>query len=364
MDKKPQTTEKESVQLPLVALVGPTNAGKSTLFNRLTGSWQAITAREESTTRDRIYGEVEWQGHKFNIVDTGGFIETDNSHFSAPTRTNEPESEEKELYKKIKSQTLQAVEEADIILFVYDVTLGISVADKKFINNVRKDKNIWLIANKVDSQERREQLEDYQFLGLPTAQISSISGKGVGDLLELLTDQFPASIPNIPRQLIVALIGRPNVGKSTLLNALTQSDRAVVSPVAGTTRDIVTGELTIDGKKYLLADTAGVRRRGRITRGPEDFSVKRTLAAISQAAAVLVLLDATEGTTRGDLHLIYFAHAMKKPVLIILNKIDLVQSKQVPYYRYLSKFDHVVISATKKENTEKVIDWIKAKVPV
>lgn len=363
MDKKTQTTDKQSTQLPLVAIVGPTNAGKSTLFNRLTGSWQAITAREESTTRDRIYGEVEWQGHKFNIIDTGGFVETDSS-LSSKAVAKDSISEEEELYGKIKTQTLLAVEEADVILFVYDATVGLTVADKKFVNKIRQHKDIWLVANKVDSQSRREQLEDYQFLGLPTAQISSISGKGVGDLLESLTSHLPVTNVNIPHQLIIALVGRPNVGKSTLLNALTKSDRAVVSPVAGTTRDIVTGEMVIDGNKYLLADTAGVRRRGKIARGPEDFSVKRTLAAISQAAAVLVLLDATEGTTRGDLHLIYFAHAMKKPVLLILNKIDLVENKQVPFYRYLNKFEHVVVSALRQENTEKVIDWIKTNVPV
>jgi len=340
-----QTSKTPSRSLPLVALVGPTNAGKSTLFNRLTSSWQAITAKEESTTRDRIYGEVDWQTHKFDIVDTGGLVEDDS-----------------DLYRRIKEQTLQAVEEADLILFIFDALVGLKPSDQQFLNRLRQTKTVWLVANKMDSQKRREHLETYDYLQLPTFSVSALGGKGVGDLLEELSKVLPRVEPIITQEPIIALIGRPNVGKSTLLNALTKTNRAVVSPVAGTTRDIVTGELIIEDKKYLLADTAGVRRRGRISRGPEDFSVKRTLATISQSDGVLVLIDATEGTTRGDLHLIYFAHALKKPLLIIVNKIDLVPEKNVPYYRYLNKFPHLVISALQQENTNKVIDWIKENV--
>ncbi len=335
-----------STGLPLVALIGPTNAGKSTLFNRLTGSWQAVTAKEVSTTRDRIYGEVEWQGNRFSLVDCGGLAADDS-----------------ELYQQIHAQMLRAVEEADIVLFVFDATLGLEPHDLQFVNRLRAKKTVWLIANKVDSQKRFDTLSTYDYLKLPSYPVSASTGKGVGDMLEALTEALPPSSVEKSTTPIIALVGRPNVGKSTLLNALTKTTRAVVSPVAGTTRDIVTGSITIDGAEYLLADTAGVRRRGRIELGPESFSVKRTLAAISQASIVLVLLDATEGTTRGDLHLIYYAKALEKPILLVLNKIDLVPAKQVPFYRYLNKFPHVAISAKESTHITDILDWIRETAP-
>ncbi len=345
MKNTPSAIAKKPDSLPLVALIGPTNAGKSTLFNRLTGSWQAITAREESTTRDRIYGEVIWQGRRFDVIDTGGLAEDDS-----------------DLYKRILSQTLEAVNEADVIVFVYDGLVGMTPRDKQFVSKLRATKPVYLVANKMDSLKRHNETESLDYLGLPFFKLSGASGKGVGDLLEDLSKSLPRVEVDKSTEPIIALVGRPNVGKSTLLNTITKSDRAVVSPVAGTTRDIVTSQITIDGRDYLLADTAGVRRRGRIDRGPEDFSVKRTLAAISSARAVIILVDATEGTTRGDLHLIYFAHQINKPLLIVINKIDLVRDKNVPYYKYLSKFPHEVISALNGENVEKILDWIRDNV--
>lgn len=340
MNTNPKTTE-NILNMPLVALIGPTNAGKSTLFNRLTGSWQAVTAKEVSTTRDRIYGEVEWQGRRFSLVDCGGLA-----------------TDESELYQQIYSQMLQAVDEADIVLFVFDAKTGLTPSDLQFLKRLRSKKTLWLLANKMDSQKHFETLSTYDYLQLPSFPISATSGKGVGDMLEALTDALPPTEGATHPKPIIALVGRPNVGKSTLLNALTKSNRAVVSPIAGTTRDIVTGLLTLDGSEYLLADTAGIRRRGKIAVGPESFSVKRTLAAVSQADAVLVLIDATEGTTRGDLHLIYFAKALEKPILIVLNKIDLVPAKQVPFYKYLNKFPHVAISAKNNENIEELLNWL------
>jgi GTP-binding protein len=267
------------------------------------------------------------------------------------------------MYQQIHQQTLLAVEEADIVLFVFDAVEGMTPTDLQFLKRLRAKKIVWLLANKVDSHKRFETLSTYEYLQLPSFPVSATSGKGIGDMLEALSEALPKSENTIREQPIIALIGRPNVGKSTLLNALTQTDRAVVSPVAGTTRDIVTGSLKIDDKEFLLADTAGVRRRGRIEVGPESFSVKRTLAAISQANAVLVLLDASEGTTRGDLHLIYFAKALEKPILLVLNKIDLVPAKQVPFYRYLNKFPNVAISAKDGENIEEILDWVRENVP-
>lgn len=329
---------------PLVAIIGPTNAGKSTLFNRLTGSWLAITAREESTTRDRVYGEVEWQGHSFGLVDTGGLA-----------------SDESELYKLIHSQTLQAVNEADLILFVYDSGEGLQGQAKEFLNSLRGKKTMWLVANKVDSFNKQEKIEKLTGLGLPYYEISAATGRGTGDLLDDITHFLPRSAPVKHSLPMIALVGRPNVGKSTLLNALTKSDRSVVSPVAGTTRDIVTDEITINNQRYLLADTAGVRRRGQITMGPESFSVKRTLTAISQSDAVLVLVDATIGTTRGDMHLVFYATELNKPVLLVFNKTDLLEEQLTYFKKHLQKkFAHVAISAKEGTNISQVADWITA----
>ena len=332
-----------SNDLPLVAIIGPTNAGKSTLFNRLTGSWMAITAREESTTRDRVYGEVDWQGHLFGLVDTGGLA-----------------SDESELYRLIHSQTVHAVEEADLILFVYDSGEGLQGGAKEFLNSLRGKKTIWLVANKVDSFNKQEKIEKLTGLGLPYYEVSAATGRGTGDLLDDVTHFLPRATVEKHVLPMIALVGRPNVGKSTLLNSLTNSDRSVVSPVAGTTRDIVTDEVTIGSDRYILADTAGVRRRGQITIGPEAFSVKRTLTAISQSDAVLVLVDATIGTTRGDMHLVYYAQELKKPVLLVFNKTDLLKEHATYFRKHLrEKFEHVAISAKDSQNIELVANWIK-----
>lgn len=348
MNNVSQTTE-----LPLVALIGPTNAGKSTLFNRLTGSWQAVTAHEQSTTRDRVYGEVEWQATKFYLVDTGGLIET--------SRNLEGESDNtSEIYQSIKAQTLKAVEEADLILFVYDAREGVSPVDRQFLDTLRGRKEVMLVANKVDSLQVENTMEEPTYLGFQVEKVAATTGRGTGDLLETICSKLPKTVIEPSKIPIVAIIGRPNVGKSTLLNALTQSERAVVSPLAGTTRDVVTEKLVIEDKTLLLADTAGIRRRGKIGVGIENFSVKRALQAINAASAVLVLVDSTEGTTRGDLHLIYFAHQLKKPILVVFNKIDLIDNpEKVLFHSHLDKFERVSISAKESTNLSSLVNWLK-----
>ena len=338
-------------ELPLAAIIGPTNAGKSTLFNRITGTPQAITAREESTTRDRVFGDVEWQNNQFIAVDTGGLV-----------------SDRSELDRAIKAQMFSAIEEADLILFVYDARVGLQPQDQQFLDFLRRGKVIWLIANKVDSTAIDQQVTNLEYLGLPFHKISAVSGRGVGDLLEAICRALPESA--ISQELeansdlidpVVALVGRPNVGKSTLLNALTKTDRAVVSPIAGTTRDIVTAELTLGNQKMLLADTAGVRRRGKIKVGVEKFSVKRTLAAINYANIVVVVVDAQEGTTRADLHLIYFAAQAQKPVLVVFNKSDLIGDRPITFHHHIDRFDRLITSALTGEGLDEVLNWIEKK---
>lgn len=335
--------KKEINGIPIVALVGPTNAGKSTLFNRLTGSWQAVTAKEESTTRDRVYGEVNWQGNDFTLVDTGGLVD-----------------DESELYQKIYQQTLAAIEEADLVLFVYDAREGLVGQSKQFLDKLRGKKPMWLISNKVDSIEQEQRIVRLDSLGLPYYEVSASTGRGSGDLLEEISYYLPRTKLTPHTLPIIALAGRPNVGKSTLLNALVEEERAVVSPIAGTTRDVVTAKLDLNGKEYLLADTAGVRRRGRIDRGIETFSVRRTLTAVAQASSVIVVIDATQGTTRGDMHLLYYAQELKKPTLLVINKMDLVNDKPMWFHKHVAKrFESIQISALEHTNIPAVAQWIE-----
>ena len=256
---------------------------------------------------------------------------------------------------------------ADLVFNAPGVTLaalfapehGLTGTEKQFLDSLRGKKTVWLVANKIDSLAMEQKVEKLEGIGFPYHEVSAVTGRSCGDLLEEVAKTLPdIKLPELTMP-VIALVGRPNVGKSTLVNALTKTDRAVVSPVAGTTRDIVTAELTLDGKTYLLADTAGVRRRGQIEAGAEKFSVKRTMTAIAQSSAVLVLIDSTIGTTRGDLHLIYFAHQLKKPTLLVFNKIDLLKTDVTVQHKHTGKFDQVAISALNSEGVEDIADWIK-----
>ena len=342
----PEKDNLTSNNLPLVALVGPTNAGKSTLFNRLTGGYQAVTAKEEATTRDRVYGLGNWQNRYFNLVDTAGLVDETGG-----------------LHALSREQMEVAAKEADLILFAYDGRGGLTQAIKDQLNIFRKTGRVWLVANKVDSYEVEEKLKSEDHLGLPFYVISARTGRRVGDLADDLIEKLkaPTTLPKHNKPMI-ALLGRPNVGKSTLLNALTETDRAIVSTIPGTTRDVVTANLEIDGDDYLVADTAGVRRRGKIVVGAELFSLKRTANAIAESDAVLILIDAAEGTTRGDLHMLDFAKDLRKPILLVFNKADLLdESGFTKMHPFLQKYDQVSISALNRTGLEQIIDWIKEK---
>ena len=337
VETPPQTTKPKK---PTIVLVGFTNVGKSTLFNRLLGRQIAVTALEENTTRDRIIGDAEWQNKQFTLVDTGGLLDDKNSFSDL-----------------ILKQTDKAIADADIILFVFNGREKITPNENRLISQLRKTKNIWLVANKIDSIQILEKTTDYKFLGLPFYQISALSGKGVGDLVEDLTKNITHEELNDNQDLpLISIVGRPNVGKSTLMNALIKDERSVVSDIPGTTRDPVLGKLQLKNNQFQIADTAGVRRRGKIEVGIEKFSVERTEKTIEQSKVVIVVIDAIEGFTRGDLHLIFKARDLKKPVLIAVNKMDL--KPDFSPNRHVKNVEVVAISAKEQIGLENIKTWL------
>ena len=314
---------------PMVALVGRPNVGKSTLFNRLVGGRVAVTHEIPGTTRDRLHGESFWNGMTFQVIDTGG-IEV---YQPAGSRDESPLAEgSADFINEIKEQAMIAIAGADVIILVVDVQSGVTAADEAIAEILRRsDKPILVAANKMD--DRRHEEETYDFYGLGLAAvigISAIHGIGVGDLLDeavremrLLAKSFDDEDED--DHLKIAIVGRPNAGKSTLLNRLVGEDRAIVSPVAGTTRDAIDTDITWFGEKITLIDTAGIRRRGRIRAGVEKFSVIRAMKAISRADLALLMIDAELGVTEQDEHIAGYVIEEYKSLVIVVNKWDAVE---------------------------------------
>lgn len=303
---------------PIVAIVGRPNVGKSTLFNRLIGERRAIVEDEPGTTRDRVYGTTDWRGLEFTIVDTGGLqdeqeIVTSQLH---------------DIARRTREQANTAIDEADVILLMVDAKAGITAGDHEVADILRRaDKPTILVANKADNPARRESAVEFYELGLgePFA-ISSLHGTGTGDLLDQIVEALPhfeeeeeTEGPNI------AIVGRPNVGKSRLLNALLGEERAIVSDVPGTTRDSLDTQLEWAGQPLTLIDTAGIRRRGRVESGIEQYSVLRSMRAIDRSDVVLLVIDSTEPFTAQDLHIAGYIEEQKKGLVVVMNKWDLVQ---------------------------------------
>ena len=306
---------------PIVAIVGRPNVGKSTLFNRLVGERQAIVQDQPGTTRDRVYGTADWLGVEFTLIDTGGMQDDDE----LPPDTSEAETI---IARQTRDQANSAISEADVIVFIVDAKAGPSASDAEIADLLRRtDKPTLLAANKADSAARRDMVFEFYELGLgePIA-ISAYHGNGTGDLLDKIVENLPDAEPEEategPR---IAIVGRPNVGKSSLLNALLGQERAIVSDVAGTTRDSLDTELTWKGQPLTLIDTAGIRRRGRVEQGIERFSVMRSMRAIDRADVVLLLIDATEDFTAQDLHIAGYVEEQKKGLVVVVNKWDLVE---------------------------------------
>lgn len=310
--------------LPVVSIVGRPNVGKSTLFNRLIGERKAIVHDSSGVTRDRHYGDVFWNGRDFKIVDTGGYVPDD------------PDL----MLTGIREQVEYAIRESDVILFLVDVETGISELDKSVAKLLRPFKDrVLLVANKADNANKALHASEFYELGFDDLlTVSSVSGMGTGDLLDKIVDKFSdvtdeeENIPEIPK---IAIIGRPNVGKSSLLNALLKNERSIVSEMAGTTRDTINSILTYDDRNYVLIDTAGLRKRTRVKESVEFYSTLRSFKAIRESDVVLLLIDAIQGFEAQDIKVLREAEKFNKGIILVINKWDLVEKDQNLFKEYV-----------------------------
>ncbi|MGB7340557.1 MAG: ribosome biogenesis GTPase Der [Phototrophicaceae bacterium] len=314
---------------PIVALVGRPNVGKSTLFNRLVGERKAVTHDIPGTTRDRLQGETFWNGIDFHIVDTGGI----EIYQPKGVRDESPLAEgSKDFISEIKTQALIAIEEADAIIMLVDNQHGVTGADETIGEILRRtDKPVVVAANKADSRKGHEDALDFYSLGVgQVIPISAIHGLGVGDMLDVLIEHLREIISTFPNDdddeehMKIAIVGRPNAGKSTLLNKMIGQERMIVSPVAGTTRDAIDTTIQWHGEPVTIIDTAGIRRRGRVEPGVEQFSVIRAMDAIERSDVAILLIDGELGVTDQDEHIAGYVLDKYKSIVIVVNKWDAV----------------------------------------
>lgn len=339
---------------PIVAIVGRPNVGKSTLFNRLVGERRAIVHETPGTTRDRLYGMSEWNGREFTVVDTGGiaFDEVD------------------EVNQGIMAQAREAIDRADVIVFVVDSISGPTSTDFDVAELLRQtDKPVILAANKADNLARSFDAVEFYQLGMGELfAISAIHGTGTGDLLDDVVERLPseAAVPEEQSDLRLAIVGRPNVGKSSLVNVLAGEHRVMVSEIPGTTRDAVDTMIQHKGKSILLVDTAGIRRRGKIEQGIEKYSVIRAVQAVERADVAALVIDTSEGITAQDTHVAGYVLEAAKGMLVVANKWDLVTKdtnttdEYTRELRYALKFaDYVPIiftSAITKQRVGRILE--------
>lgn len=325
---------------PIVALVGRPNVGKSTLFNRLVGERMAVTDEIPGTTRDRLMGDCVWNGVNFRVIDTGG-IEV---YQPKGTRDESPLAEgSADFIPQIKEQALLAVNEADVIVMVVDIEHGITAADENIAEILRRsNKTVVVAANKADDLKHVDSAIEFYGLGLgQVVAVSAIHGLGTGDMLDAITAELKEFENNWgddepDEQLKIAIVGRPNAGKSTLLNKLIGEDRVITSDVAGTTRDAIDMTIRWHGQDVTLIDTAGIRRRGRIEPGPEKFSVIRAFKAIERCNVAVLVVDAEEGVTEQDEHIAGYVIDEYKSLLIVVNKWDAVEKDAFTQNEFLA----------------------------
>ncbi|TDF99330.1 ribosome biogenesis GTPase Der [Paenibacillus piri] len=338
---------------PVVAIVGRPNVGKSTIFNRIIGDRLAIVEDMPGVTRDRLYGRGEWLDHQFSVIDTGG-IEIDGDD---------------EMLKSIRVQAELAIEEADVIVFMVDGKAGVTPADSEVAELLfRSKKPVVLAVNKIDNIRRTDDIYEFYSLGFGTPYgISGSHGTGIGDLLDEVVEHFPSSKEDEYGEEVirVALIGRPNVGKSSLVNTILGEERVIVSNVAGTTRDAIDTPFEKDGQKYVVIDTAGMRKRGKVYENTEKYSVMRAMKAIERADVVLVLINGEEGIIEQDKHIAGYAHEAGKAAVFVVNKWDVVEKDEKTMQQFTQKIrDHFLfmtyapilfLSAKTKQRVHKLL---------
>lgn len=336
----------------IVAIVGSPNVGKSTIFNRLIGERHAIVDDEPGITRDRLYGRVEWMGHQFSLIDTGG-IEIVNRPFQ----------------EQIRMQAEIAINEADIIVFVVDGRLGITTDDHVVTGMLRKVKKpIIFVVNKIDEGAHIANAHEFYGLGLGEPLIVSGShGIGIGDLLNEIIKNLPEDKDELEEeQITFCVVGRPNVGKSSLTNAILNQDRVIVSDISGTTRDSIDTPFKRNEQSYLVIDTAGLKKRGKIYESIDKYSAIRALKAIERSEIVLLVLDGKQGITEQDKHVIEYATDLHKAIIIVVNKWDIVEKETNTMaqfkkrirdeYKFLDYAPVVFVSALKKQRLDTLFD--------
>lgn len=340
----------------IVAIVGRPNVGKSTLFNRLTETREAIVDEVSGVTRDRNYGVSNWNGIDFSVIDTGGYVQNSEDIFE----------------EEINKQVLLAIEEADVILFMVDVTCGIHELDSAVASLLRRvDRKVLLVVNKVDNGERLLDANEFYNLGLGDYfALSSMNGSGTGELLDEVVKCLPAEesevMPDLPR---IAIVGRPNVGKSSLVNSLLGEERNIVTPLAGTTRDSIYTRYNKFQHDFLLVDTAGLRKKGKVSEDIEFYSVMRAVKTIENSDICLLLLDATRGIEAQDMNILSLIQKNNKGMIVLVNKWDLInkennttklfendiREKTAPFTDYPILF----ISAINKQRIHKVLELVE-----
>ena len=343
----------------IVAIVGRPNVGKSTLFNRLTKTRHAIVSEEAGTTRDRQYGKCEWTGQEFSVIDTGGWVVNSDDIFE----------------EEIRKQVALATEEADVILFLVDVQTGVTDLDEQVAAILRRSKKpVILVVNKADNNQDIYQAAEFYSLGLDEPYcISAATGSGTGDLLDLILSKFPkktaedSTDPNIPR---IAVVGRPNVGKSSLVNAFIGEDRHIVTEIAGTTRDSIYTRYDKFGFDFYLVDTAGIRRKSKVSEDLEFYSVMRSIRSIENSDVCILMIDATRGIEGQDLNIFQLIQRNQKSIVVVVNKWDLVPDKDTKVMKTMEEairtrmapftdFPIIYASALTKQRIFKVLETAK-----
>ncbi len=344
------------MKIPIVVIVGRPNVGKSTLFNRLVGRREAIVDDVSGVTRDRNYGEVEWAGKKFELMDTGGYVPDSTDLFE----------------RAIREQVEIAINQADAIIFLVDVRAGITPVDEEIARILRNSgKKYFLLANKVDSEKYEPMAAEFYRFGVDIIyDVSAIVGRKIGDFLDDLTGDFPdTDNESVDPRMKVAVVGRPNVGKSSLTNALLGYDRSIVTDIPGTTRDSVDSVLKYYGEEIILVDTSGLRKKKRIDESIEFFSMIRTLKSIGECDVAVVMIDASVGLDKQDQKIIDEAVRWRKGIVIAVNKWDLVEKDTNTSRQFeltikdklgrTSYFPVIFISALTKQRIYKLIELVK-----